>query len=58
MKSIPVFLRLEGRRALLGGGGRVAAAKLPALIDAGARITVVAPDIRAEGGRVTEQAAA
>ncbi|TMA85701.1 MAG: hypothetical protein E6J63_18905 [Deltaproteobacteria bacterium] len=45
MKSIPVFLRLEGRRALLGGGGRVAAAKLPALIDAGARITVVAPDI-------------
>ena len=48
MKSYPVFLRLEGRRALLVGGGRVAAAKLPALIDAGARITVVAPDIRAE----------
>ena len=48
MKSYPVFLRLEGRRALLVGGGRVAAAKLPALIDAGARITVVAPDICAE----------
>lgn len=48
MKPYPVFLRLEGRRALLVGGGSVAAAKLPALIDAGARITVVAPDIRTE----------
>jgi len=27
----PVFLRLEGRRVALVGGGRVAAAKLPAL---------------------------
>lgn len=48
MKPYPVFLRLEGRRVLLVGGGSVAAAKLPALIDAGARVTVVAPDIRSE----------
>jgi len=44
----PVFLRLERRRVLLVGGGRVAAAKLPALRDAGAHVTVVAPVIRPE----------
>jgi uroporphyrin-III C-methyltransferase / precorrin-2 dehydrogenase / sirohydrochlorin ferrochelatase len=44
----PVFLRLEGRRVALVGGGRVAAAKLPALLEAGARVTVVAPAIRDE----------
>jgi siroheme synthase-like protein len=44
----PVFLRLEGRRVLLVGGGRVAAAKLPALIESGAHVTVVAPVIGRE----------
>jgi uroporphyrin-III C-methyltransferase/precorrin-2 dehydrogenase/sirohydrochlorin ferrochelatase len=36
MKPYPVFLHLEGRRVLLVGGGKVAAAKLPALIVAAA----------------------
>lgn len=44
----PVFLRLAGRRVVLVGGGRVAAQKLPALLAAGARVSVVAPEIRAE----------
>jgi siroheme synthase-like protein len=44
----PVFLRLEGRGVLLVGGGQVAAGKLSALLDAGARVTVVAPSIRAD----------
>jgi uroporphyrin-III C-methyltransferase / precorrin-2 dehydrogenase / sirohydrochlorin ferrochelatase len=44
----PVFLRLEGRRVVLVGGGRVAAGKLPGLLAAGARVTVVAPQIRTE----------
>jgi uroporphyrin-III C-methyltransferase/precorrin-2 dehydrogenase/sirohydrochlorin ferrochelatase len=48
MKSYPVFLRLEGRRALIVGGGKAAAAKLPALIEAGARVAVVAPAISPE----------
>lgn len=44
----PVFLKLTGRRVLLVGGGGVAAAKLAGLLADGARVTVVAPEIRAE----------
>jgi siroheme synthase-like protein len=44
----PAFLRLAGRAVLLVGGGAVAAGKLEALLAAGARVTVVAPEIRGE----------
>lgn len=44
----PVFLRLNGRRVLLVGGGPVATSKLQGLLDAGALITVVAPEVTAE----------
>ena len=44
----PVFLKLEGRKVLLVGGGAVACAKLPDLIRAGALVTVVAPQVRSE----------
>jgi uroporphyrin-III C-methyltransferase/precorrin-2 dehydrogenase/sirohydrochlorin ferrochelatase len=47
----PAFLKLNGRRVLLVGGGRVAAGKLEGLLAAGARVKVVAPDIRAEMDR-------
>ena len=41
----PVFLKLSGRRVLLVGGGNVAAAKLRALLESGARVRVVAPEV-------------
>ena len=40
----PTFLKLGGRTVLLVGGGPVAAGKLRGLLDAGASVTVVAPD--------------
>jgi siroheme synthase-like protein len=45
---LPLFLNLTGRAVLLVGGGPVAAAKLKQLLAAGARVRVVAPDIREE----------
>lgn len=45
MELFPAFLRLNGRRVLVVGGGPVAASKLAALAAAGATITVVAPDV-------------
>lgn len=44
----PAFLRLEGRPVLVVGGGPVAAGKLLGLLAAGARVTVVAPEVRPE----------
>jgi uroporphyrin-III C-methyltransferase/precorrin-2 dehydrogenase/sirohydrochlorin ferrochelatase len=41
----PVFLKLSGRRVLVVGAGPVAASKVGALLDAGALIDVVAPDV-------------
>jgi uroporphyrin-III C-methyltransferase/precorrin-2 dehydrogenase/sirohydrochlorin ferrochelatase len=44
----PAFLKLAGRPVLVVGGGPVAAAKLPALLEAGAAVTVVAPEVRTD----------
>ncbi len=52
-------LRLQGREVVLIGGGSVAQRRLPLLLDAGARVTVVAPEVTpavhalAEAGRLT-----
>jgi uroporphyrin-III C-methyltransferase/precorrin-2 dehydrogenase/sirohydrochlorin ferrochelatase len=38
-------LRLDGRRVLVVGGGRVAQRRIPALLDAGACVTLVSPSV-------------
>lgn len=45
MDFLPIFLRLQGERALLVGGGQVALRKAQALLRAGALLRVVAPEI-------------
>ncbi|GIF00363.1 uroporphyrinogen-III C-methyltransferase [Paractinoplanes rishiriensis] len=52
-------LRLAGRRVLMVGGGTVATRRVPALIAAGARVEIVAPELtpalrgHVDAGRVT-----
>lgn len=48
MSLFPAFLKLWGRPVLLVGGGKVAAGKIRGLVEAGAVVTVVAPQIRGE----------
>ncbi|MBD2897957.1 Siroheme synthase [Actinomadura sp. RB99] len=51
-------LRLRGRRVLVVGGGRVAQRRVPALLDAGAEVVLVSPEVTAslqglaEAGRI------
>ena len=47
-QSFPLFLRLAGRRVLVAGGGPVAAQRVAQLAAAGARVVVVAPEVRPE----------
>ena len=44
----PAFLDLRRRRAVVIGGGAVAAQKVRGLLEAGARVTVVSPDLSGE----------
>src|SRR3981189_3175586 len=48
MDYLPVFLQLQARLVVVVGGGRVAARKVELLRRTGARITVVAPELRDE----------
>jgi len=41
----PAFLDLVGRRVLVVGGGAVAASKIPRLLEAGAYVVVVSPEV-------------
>ena len=45
MALYPVFLKLDGLPVVVVGGGAVAASKLDGLLAAGARVTVVAPEV-------------
>ena len=62
MSLYPLALRLTGRRVLVVGGGAVATRRVPALIAAGARIDIVAPELtpalqgHVDAGRATWKA--
>ena len=45
MRYFPLFLDLRGRSVLVVGGGAVAERKVKLLVDSGARVTIVAPDL-------------
>ncbi len=42
----PVFLKLRGKRVVVVGAGNMAEEKLPALLDAGAIVDIIAPEHR------------
>src|SRR5579883_3052131 len=44
MKYYPIFLDVKDRPVLVVGAGKIALRKVRALVEAGARVTVVAPD--------------
>ena len=48
MGYYPIFVEMEHRRVLLVGGGNVAREKIGKLLDAGADVTVVAPELSPE----------
>jgi len=45
MTFYPVFLNLKGRHCVVVGGGTIAEQKVVGLLDAGARVTVVSPEL-------------
>lgn len=55
MSYFPMFVQLEGASCLVVGGGAVAARKVRALLDFGAQVTVVAPEIGEEIRRMEKR---
>lgn len=45
MHSLPIFLRIRGRKVLVAGGGRLAERRVEALLAAGAQVEVIAPQL-------------
>jgi siroheme synthase-like protein len=48
MALFPAFLKLHDRPVLVVGGGTIATSKIPSLLQAGARVTVVSPTLTRE----------
>ena|ERR1700690_3163665 len=48
MSLFPAFLKLDRRQVIIIGGGTLAVSKIPGLLQAGARIRVISPEITSE----------
>lgn len=55
MNYFPVFLKLDDKRCLVVGGGKVAARKIQHLCKAGARIVLVSPEVCDEVGNLVDR---
>src|SRR5215813_7558061 len=55
MTLFPLFLKLAGRKVLVVGGGPVALGKIRALLETGAVVSVVAPEVVPEIVALAEQ---
>ncbi len=57
MDYLPIFLKVEDRKCLVVGGGKVATRKVTLLMRAGARLTIVSPQLCDELRALLEQGA-
>jgi precorrin-2 dehydrogenase/sirohydrochlorin ferrochelatase len=57
VKPYPVMMNLNGRLVIVVGGGRVAARKVASLLESGARVTVISPELAAELEELAESGA-
>ena len=48
MSLFPIFVKLQGRPVVVVGGGNIAAGKIPGLLQAQARVRVIAPQINSQ----------
>jgi uroporphyrin-III C-methyltransferase len=55
MSLLPIFLKLDGRRCLLVGAGRVALDKIGSLLSTGVRLRVIAPEALPAVQRLAEE---
>ncbi len=51
----PLFLNIRGRRCVVVGGGQVALRKVTTLLEHGAGVNVISPDLCAELGQLAEK---
>lgn len=48
MSLFPMFVKLEGRRVIVVGGGEIAYGKIDGLLQAGAKVSIVSPAINSQ----------
>src|SRR6202051_4414719 len=48
MSLFPIFVKLQGRPVVVVGGGNIAAGKIPGLLQAQARVQVIAPEVNSQ----------